>query len=215
MALDLLEHNFSGRSPGDFILTILTIADKVEVHPHLQVLPEHVAGAPRLRELAGGYKKARDAAANHDSEKMAEQLAAREECQSAASIMAYHISMISVYKKDPTVLHNTGYELKQRAVYSKNSSIPPMPTKFTVRHGGVSGAAVVTVNKEQSAASMELELSEETPPTESSFRPGGLLFKCRSELTGLEPTKRYHFRIRYRGAGGIGPWSHIVTLIMI
>ena len=156
MNLDILDTNFSRFTTGDFILKISTIADKLEVHPVFQEFPEHVSGPVRLREIAEQLKRADDAAANHDRQKVAEKKALRAEAEQATTITAQHLVMISIHRKDPDVLLNTGFDLKQHKGYNKNTSSigPAVPSKITAKNGPGSGTGLVTVPRGQGVASI-------------------------------------------------------------
>ena len=132
-------------------------------------------------------------------------------------VSAYHVVMVSLHRKDPSVLLNTGWDLKHRASYNKspNTGKLTVPSKFTVKHGTVSGTVVATVNRAQTAASVELQVTDGDPSLEASWKGLGMFFQCRMEAKGLEPARRYHFRARYQSAGATGPWSQHVSLIVI
>lgn len=216
MSLDLLDTNLSGPSNGDFILR-RTIADKLEVHLGFREFPEHVPGPARLRELTEQFKKAVDAAANHELQMVAEKKAIRAETEQAQSITAYHVVMVSIYKKDPNVLLNTGWELKRRTAWGKNASSGNLaaPSTFKVKHGTVSGTVIATVNRAQGTASTELQMTEGDPSVESLWSSLGRFSQRRIKAKSLELTKRIHFRARFHRAGAVGPWSPIVSLIII
>lgn len=217
MSLDMLDTNFSGLSSGDYILRMSIIADKLEAHPAFPEFPEHVPGPARLRELVEQFKKALDAAANGDRQKIAEKKAIRAEGEQAQTITAYHVTMISIHRKDPTVLLNTGWELRHRAAWGKgaSNSIPEAPSKFIVKHGATPGTIAASVNRAHGTASIELQATEGDPSIDSSWTLLGMFLQCRMEVKNLEPAKRYHFRARFHAAGTKGPWSQIVNLIVI
>lgn len=218
MSQELLDANFNSLSTGDFILVLHIIAGKIAIHPSFTgPLPEYVSGAEKIMELAEQLFVLDRAAAGRDKDKMAEKKALRAESEQRLAFNANHLVMLSQHRNDPELLLNAGYELKQHKNYNKNASIPlpEMPTKFTVKNGSVPGTVIAKINRSQKFGSIELQCAEADPLAEVSWRMIDMFYQCRMEGKGLESVKRYYFRARYHNAGGIGPWSAIVTLVVL
>ncbi|HBG06744.1 MAG: hypothetical protein A2075_14615 [Geobacteraceae bacterium GWC2_58_44] len=217
MSQDILDTNFSGLSTGDFILLMHIFADKIAVHPSFTgPCPEYVSGSEKLMHLAEQLFVLDRAAAGHDKDKMAEKKALRAESEQRLTFNANHLVMLSQHRKEPELLLNAGYELKHKS-YSRSTSIPlpGVPTKFTVKNGSVPGTVIATVNRPQNFRSVELQYTEADPLAEASWRSMEIFYQCRMERKGLDSVKKYHFRARYQNAAGTGPWSAIVTLVVV
>lgn len=219
MGLDLLETNLKYLHDPEFILFLRTSADKLEAHPALKEFPDHVPGPPRFRELADLLQHAVEAAKGGDKDRKEEKKALRAEGNLAQIITAAHIAMIYHHTKDPSVLLNTGWELKHRAAYGKGPGRvgpPPLPAKYSVKHGPASGTLVVTVGKGPSNTTLEVSATTDDPVVESSWYTVDIYRRCRIVLKGLEPAKKYHFRMRYRNDDeGVGPWTPPTPIIVI
>ncbi|HBG06686.1 MAG: hypothetical protein A2075_10250 [Geobacteraceae bacterium GWC2_58_44] len=216
MVPDYLLLNFSDLSTAEFIFKLINVADKLEVHPVFTAYPEHVAGPDRLRQIAEQMKKLEDAAANRDLVKVAEKKAFRAESEQTAAITGLHLTMVAVYKKDLSLLNTTGFDVKQHRTYSKSqTSEPPPPSKLTVKNGPVSGSVIVTVNRAERAATVELQIADRDPSDESGWSTVDTFFKCHMEVRNLESVKRYYFRARYKTTGGTGKWSLPVSFVVV
>jgi len=216
MSQEILDTNFTKLSHGDYILMLYTLADKLEGHLAFQDLPEHVPGPPRFRDYAEQLTKAVEAAKYGDKHKGAERDELRARSQQDITFAAQHAVMVSVHRNDPSMLANIGLEQKQRT-YTRTPTIgiPGMPSKLTVKNGSAPGTVIASVNREPGAGSIEVQYTEADPAIEAFWKSAGMFYQCRMEVKGLESVKRYHFKVRYHGSSGAGPWSAIVNLVVI
>lgn len=216
MIMDILNLNFSDLSTAEFIFKMIYISDKLEVHPFFNAFPEHVAGPARLREIVEQMKKLDDAASNRDVVKVAEAKAFRAEAEQQTAITGLHLIMVAIFKKDLSLLHNTGFDRKQQRTYTKSqtSSTSAAPSKITAKNGADPGTAIITVSHPQGTASIELRFTNGDPSDESSWSSLRDQLKCRIEMKDLESVSRYHFKARYRNGDATSPWSATVTLIV-
>lgn len=217
MIMDILNLNFSDLSTAEFIFKVTHISDKLEVHPFFKAYPEHVAGPDRLREIVEQMKKLDDAASNRDVVKVAEMKAFRAEAEQQTAITGLHLIMVAIFKKDLSLLHNTGFDRKQHKVYvkSQTSSTSAAPSKITGKNGPTPGTAFITVSRPQGAASIELLYTNGDPSDESSWKSLRDQLKCRIEMKDLESVSRYHFKARYRNGDATSPWSATITLVIL
>jgi len=213
----MLDTNYSGLSTGDFIMRMVTVAEKMEGHACFpDDCPEYVTRQEKLLKLADRLRVLDDAVAGGDTQKAAEKKALRAESEQCLIFNAQHIVMLSMHRKDPQLLLNAGYDLKQKSYNRKAENVlPNMPAKFFVKNGKVSGSILATVNRAQNVGSIELQVTDGDPLDESSWKTMPMFYHCRMEVTGLEPVKKYHFRTRYHNSGGFGPWSLVVALVVI
>ena len=212
---DILEANYTDFPVNDFIVEMQHAADKQETHEAFQgQLPEYVTKAARLREIADELGKARDAAAGGDRDRSAEKKALLAAGQLALSMNANHITMLSLARNNPGLLANCGYELKQKSSNKSVNLLDFAPEVFA-KHGNVSGALVVMAKRAKSSANIELQVTDQDPTIEASWRSLGMYNRSRIELKGLEPAKKLYFRARYHEDGNVGNWSSPVCIIVL
>jgi len=214
----LLVTNFSDLTINDFIVKTRFIADKMEVHPAFleDNLPEYLAKAPRLREIAEALGQARDAAAGGDHGKIAEKKALRELGQQALTMIAQHITMLSLHRKDPSLLNNCGFELKQQKSSAKATvSLLDLAPGLDAKHGPFSGYIALLLKRFKQSLVVEVQSTDQDPANEASWGNSGMHNRSRIEMKGLTPASRIHFRARYHDDGRTGPWSSIVSIIVL
>lgn len=214
---DLLDTNFEDLSVNDLIVTIGHAADKAETHIAFQGdLPEYVKRSPQLRQLAEDLGKARDAAAGHDQQKVAEKKALMAEGKHALTVNAHHITLLSIHRNDPTILLDAGYKHKQKLAKAKVNLLDLVP-EVSLKHGGGTGVITIVVKRAKGNASLEVQMTDQSPDVEGSWRGlgEGTYNRSRIEIKGLQPASRVHFRARYHEDGGTGRWSTPVSLIVL
>lgn len=215
----MLDTNFGGLSTGAFILRMKAVADTIENHPYFAGdCPEYVSKSDKLRQLIELLAVAdRHAAEDGGKKQKAQKKAVRAESEQRLTFNAHHLTMLALHRKEPEMMLNAGYELKQKNSYHRNINlgVPEKPERFSVKNGPVSGTAIATISRPQVLGSILVQITEADPLVESSWRDLEKFYTCRMEMKGLDPVKKCHFRARYENAGGIGPWSSVVTLVVI
>ena len=218
---ELLDANLNDLGINDFIALLLTHAERVDEHPALKEgVPEYFSVGGQLRAIASNLGLLRDAAATGNREKKAEKMAAWEEGKLAVAMNIQHITMLSLHRKDPGILHNTGLELKQKQQGGKSSINPLAETPgVAVKHvrstsGLVPGAVTVVLSRLKSSVPCELQMTDD-PSNESSWNSQGIHLKSRIEYRDLESAKRLYFRVRYHVAGKTGQWSPVASIIVL
>lgn len=217
----LVLSNLNDLGINDFIALLQNVADKTDTHPALKEgLPEYFSNGGKLREIAGNLAQLRDAAATGNREAKAEKIAAWEAGKLAVAMNAQHLTMLSLHRKDPSILNNTGLELKQRQQSAKPALnvLAESPT-VTVKHvqglsGPVSGSIVVVTSRAKNTIPFELQMTD-NPADESSWSSQGIHQKSRIEYHDLEPAKRVYFRVRYHVDGKAGHWSPTANIIVL
>lgn len=203
-------------SVNDLIVAMYQHADKAETHVAFQgTVSEYVTLPPRVRTLADGLGKARDAAARGDKESLAEQKALMAEARQVLWLNAHHVVMLSLHRNDPNLLLNAGYEPKQKGKTKTVANLLDLVPKVSPKHGPASGCVTVQVQRAKTAASVELQMTDHDPNDESSWSSQGMYSKSRFEIRGLTPATRVYFRSRYHLNGGTGRWSAPVELIVL
>jgi len=215
---DAFDLNFKSMSHADFILFLGGVAAALAVHPGYQTMPPEVPSSSKFRELETRFAEAVKAAQTKDVVKVAERDAMRAEGVIAARLTAQWAVIRSVSANDPTFLANLGLKLKKRANRSPKKISMPAPINFTVKHGKISGAVEAKCGRVGGGASYEVQYCQGDQSLEDSWNAaiGQHFAHCTDmELTGLEPGKIYHFRVRVLGNSGHGPWSTVVSLMVI
>jgi len=193
-------------------------AEKGETHVAFQgAVSDYVTLPPKLREIAASLSLARDAAAGHDENRLAEQKALMNAGIQALNHNSYHIILLAEHRKDPSMLQNAGYDLKPPKASKGTLHLLDMIPVLTVRHlEGIVGALLVIMKRAKNNASVELMMTE-TPDDEASWHrvSEGIYNRSRFELRGFEPTKRLYFRARYHEGGAVGSWCQPVSIIVL
>lgn len=220
---ELLDLNFNHHSINDFIVVVNTIADKTEAHSALKEYPEYFSGPAKLREKAALLGQLRDLSANGDREKKAEKMAVWEETKLAVIMNGQHITMLSLHRNDPSILLNTGFDLKQKHSGKSSSAsstdllaeTPGLALKYVQSASGpVPGAFTAVITKAKNKASTELQMSD-NPSDETSWKSQGIYAKARIDYKGQQSEKRLYFRARYHQEGGVSPWSQVVSIFVL
>lgn len=207
--------SFKGLSDGDFILKLRHLAPLFESHPAYRHdgLPPWIHGGPHFREHADLMTEALEVAANDKTLEPAV-AAARERAVKSIQYAVQYVVMYSDHQQDPTPMGTLGLEFKQKA-YGKNKNVPGKPTKYSVKNGKDSGDIIIQINNGfGSKGSVEVQMTTGDPADEGSWRLLGHYLKCKIEVSGLEPVKKYYFRARFQNTAGYGPWSDVVVLVV-
>ena len=200
---------------GDLAFQLETTAGLLDDHPAYrnQNHPPWVVGPTHLRECAVELKQA-SVAAKHDNSKEPERLLARDNAIQSLTFTGQFVFMFSVHAKDPTVLE-IGLDLRHRSFTKDPPTRPEKPSKFTVKHTGVSGCIYASINAWEGKGSVELQICEGDPADEAAWRILDIFHSCRMRASGLEPASKCHFRARIQNDAGKGPWSEVVDLIIL
>jgi hypothetical protein len=135
----------------------------------------------------------------------------------ALDFNADHVYRVSLYRNDPSILHNAGYDFKPEGVVKPKVNLLDWVPELSLKHmEGVSGAYIIVAKRPKSTAVIELQ-STETPDVEDSWQGigAGTFDKSRTIVRGMEPTKRMYVRGRYHLDGRVGHWSPPVCIIIL
>jgi len=210
--------NYRDCPVNDLIVFTYHAADKGETHLAFQgPVSDYVTLPPQLRQIADALGVARDAAASHDDDRVAEQKALMESTVRALDRNSYHIILFADHHKDPSLLPNGGYEMKPPKVVKGKVNLLDLIPGLRVKHlEGVTGALVVYLARAKSDASVELQMTE-TPENEGSWQrvSEGNYNRSRFELRGYQPARRIYLRARYHEGGAVGAWCTSVSIIVL
>ena len=203
---------------NDLIVYANHAAEKGATHVAFQgPVSDYVTLPPKLREIADALSVARDAAAGHDDNRMAEQKALAEIVIRALDHNSYHVILLADHHKDPSILQNAGYETKPPKTSKMKLHLVDLIPGLNLKHlKGVSGALTVALARAHTNASVELQMTE-TPDDEASWRrvSDGIYNTSRFELRGYQQAKKLYFRARYHEAGAVGAWCQPVCIIIL
>jgi len=215
VAREFFDLIFKYVSNPNFIIYLGGIADALKVHNDYQNLPEEVPNSEKFRDLANRLTEAVKAAQYGDSQKKAERDAIRVEGEEAAVALANWAVIRYLATKDSGLLANLGIALKKPAAKNLNQASVTAP-QVKAKRGKISGTVILSSPKVPGCASLEVQFCQGDPMQEQSWSAGEHFPHCsHMELTGLELGKMYHFRVRCLGNNGHGPWSAIVSLIVV
>lgn len=209
---DPIHRGYHNEGVNDLLATITRVAGKVEGHEAFQgQVSEYVYQSPRLREIASKLAAARDGGRINEVNALAA------EAVQALDFNADHLVRVSLYRNNPSLLHNAGYDFKPQGGGQQKVNLLDLVPEIYLKHlEGVSGAYVIVAKRPKTTAMVELQ-STETPEIESSWGGigEGLFNKSRTEVRGVEPAKKIYVRGRYHQDGGVGHWCPPVSLIIL
>ena len=204
---------FSGMSNAKFLTTTESLITNLENHPET---PKEVPKPyPTLQDLKDSFAKFKDlhhAAENGDRVKIEQRNLIRKTTEGDFKNYGHFLITAGM---DTYYLLDVGFSVKQPSGKKNapaNASLV-RPENPRVKHGEISGKMVLRCTPTDGAAIMDVEMTED-PSTESSWiHVNYYTHASKMEVTGLQPGKKYYFRIRNIGGNGPGPWSELVSLI--
>lgn len=208
---------FGKMSYPELITWLLGTATLQERHHfHGGTMPDWVPAWVRFRQHADTLTKTTKAAENKDTVK------ARERDQEHANTLlsintnACYVVMRAQHEKDETLLHNMGYEVKEKAKRNQaGPSISRLPLKIRVKRGPTPGSVVLTFEKDPAAGLYQLQICKGEPTGEESWGDHGNYKKCRIHIENLDRASWYYFRFRSHGDNESSPWSAPVGIIVV
>lgn len=195
---------------------LLDAATKQEEHPyHGKNMPEWVAGPPQFRQHAAALTQKEEAAKYRDSQATKERDLERAKILESIHFNACYIVMRARHEKDESLLHNTGYELKEKTKRTHAPvSVSSLPLKVTAKRGDQQGSVVLTIEKDPGAALYHVQFCKGAPTGEESWQNLGSYKKVRVFVQDLERAGWYYFRVRSQGDNETSPWSPPCDIIV-
>jgi len=214
--LDLIElnlHLLPHLQLGHFVVGL---ADAFEKHPGHQgpgAFPPPLPQLDELRQVGNNHIAVTKAAEGGDRYQAAARDALRPTTELCPTILINWAVMRSVRENNPSLIANLGLQPKIPAAKASLPALVTAPQNVTVKHGRDEGSVLLSTSKVPKGLTYHVGVCCENPSLEESWSLLGPFNRCRNmELTGLEPGKVYYFRVRCYGAGGLSPWSAIVSL---
>lgn len=216
---DPIDRSYQNESVNDLIATLKNAGKKQKDHVAFKErLPEYVTEPAVLDGLATNLEVARDAAAGHDTFRVAELKALMSQTVMVLDNNADHVVKLSRHRNDPSILLESGYNLKPETVTVKEKmKLRDLVPELSAKHvQNVPGAIVAILKLATSKAAVELQMTE-TPDEETSWKGvgQGTYSRSRIEIRELEPAKKVYLRARYHQDGGVGRWSQAVCIIVL
>lgn len=217
---DILDPNVRRQTYPQLNITLLTIADCLERHEFFKDNWEiYVPGPPHFRAHAVELNELTPGAERGDSAIKAAREAARARAELSIRVAAKYMVIRAVDKKDPGLLRNTGIPFKPSKVKTaKAASAAAIQITLTAKHVGKEiGVALLEGRHIRGGGPYLLQICKGEPLSEQDWlSPGGHYKSCsKILLRNLDSASRYYFRIRTDGPDGPGPWSQVVSLVIL
>ena len=215
--LDLLDLNFlRSLSHIEFANKIRTIASAFAVHEGFQVpWPPTIPAPPELMEIADHHIDITNEAETGNRLKKAERDAHRPKAFQQTAMTVQWAVMRSIRENNPGLIQNLGIEPKSQNT-ARNFHHPPTGAPIALKvTQGPSGSVNIKTNKVSGAVTYHVAVCLGDPTVEENWDEVAQSTYCSQAVNGLEPGKLYYFRVRCYGASGHGPWSAIVSLMVI
>ena len=215
--LDLLDLNFlRALSHIEFANKIRTIATAFSVHEGFQVpWPPTIPAPAELTESADHHTAITNEAETGNRIKKAERDAHRPMVFQKVAMTVQWAIMRSIRENNPSLIQNLAIDPKAPTA-PRSTTHPPVGTPINVKvTQGPSRSVNVKTNKVKAGITYHVAVCLGDPTVEENWDEVAQSPYCSQMVTGLEPGKLYHFRVRCFGASGHGPWSAVVTLMVI
>ncbi|MBJ6725206.1 hypothetical protein [Geomesophilobacter sediminis] len=217
---DVADTNFKRLSYPELILLTDTVAGNLETHPLFQTnYPDVVPLPSHLREQNAALRAAVNAAANRDTQKIAERNSIRAALEDDLKIVAAYVVMKSIKENDPGLITAIGFELSVKSNSRSPITYIPLnaPGELIAKHGKMSGTVTLRARKVPGAVMYELQACDGIPTGEECWETGRDFKSCsKIQVDGCEPARRRSFRLRAKGDNNThGPWSPHVTIIVL
>lgn len=219
---DILEPNVRKQTYPQLNVTLLSMADCVERHSFFKEnWASYVPGPAQFRAHAYELDELGVGADRGDRGMKAEREVARSRAELSIDVAIKYMVIRSVEQKDPTLLHHTGAPLKGKPAKSGSKAThAPASVQIilTARHvRGESGVALIEGKHIRQGGPYQLQICKGEPVSEESWYGRGGHYKTCSKIVvkDLEPANKYYFRMRSDGPDGPGPWSQVVSLIIL
>jgi hypothetical protein len=201
----------------ELILWLTDTAKLQEAHPfHGSNWPDWVPGPKRFRQHAEALTIGMKAAENKDREKMKVRDLEHAEALVSISMNANYIVMRAHHEKDESLLHDAGYEEKEK---TKKTHVQPTlrnrPMVIKVRNGPDPASLTVRFEKDPAAGAYELQICRGEPTGEQSWGDSLINKNCRAIVNNLTLATWVYVRGRSLGNNQAGPWSVPVGIIIV
>jgi hypothetical protein len=185
--------------------------------------PEHVFGGGRFREHKATMKELGIGADRGDMLLKEQRQAARDLSELDIDAAVSYVRTIAIFKREPAMLQTLHLPMKMIKMPRKGgATIQKSEIRLDLKHvKGLSGAIMVMGaligGHGGRGGPFLVNLCKGEPVSEDSwYNPGGHYTSCgKIILKDLEPANKYYVRMRTDGPEGPGPWSQVVSIIVL
>ncbi len=161
------------------------------------------------------YQSGFDAAANGDRILIGQRKAARDALETRLHLLAPYLEAVAA--GNILKLNSSGYDLRKDIVRGAHPEILSAPTDFNVKHGKLSGQAILHAARLPGAKTYVAEYTEGDPHDSATVWVGTNIFTTCSkmEINGLVRGKSYWFRVCGVNGAGYGAWTDPAGLMVL
>jgi len=215
----VIETNFRKQSFPEYYATLLLFADRLDANELYNTdRPAHIPSGDKYREHVATMKELGVGAERGDSLLKEQRQEVRNLSEIDMDASVSYIRTIAISKRAPSILLTLGLPGKDTKRSHKRRTKLQAEIYATVRHlKDTPGAIVIGASRPRDTGPYLLNLCKGEPVSEESwYNPGGHYKNCRRiVIKGLEPANRYYVRMRTDGPEGPGPWSQVVSIIVL
>jgi len=214
--MDEFDYNFSHLSPAEFFMTGGNFADSLLNHEYFSKhWADFVTHPQQLKVMLDAYKEAHLAwEADGGKKKQKERDDKRHDVHVSVVLMGQLCVMMSVHEKNPALLDTVALKRKAPIVRSSSKTVSLIAPVVSLKHGD-SGTIIVICNKVPGAGSNEIQVCLGNPNDEAAWATAGTYKGCRVTISGYEPGAKLYVRVRCHGTGVPGPFSQVVSIIVL
>jgi len=215
-----LETIFRKQSYPVYYATLHDFADSLDANEEFRTKkPDWVPGGDTFRQHVTTMKEYGIAADRGDSLHKEQRQAVRDQSELDMDSAVSLVRTIAIAKKDPSFMHTLNLPQKEthqkssRKVLSQN-----VPIDLKVKHAkDVPGGIVIEGTHVRSGGPYLVQLCKgEVVSEDSWYNPGGHHKSCaKIRIQNLERAATYYIRMRTDGPDGPGPWSNVVSIIVL
>ena len=206
----------SSLSHAGYLSTTENILSNLNNHPLVaDPIPPPFPNLDQLKAVTDSYRDLYHAAQNGDRVKIAQRNMVRADSQTKFISLANYLE--NKAGSNTYLLLDIGFDLRDRAARGTQVGTSTVEAaNVVVKHGEVTGVVLLKCARVNGAGSYEVQMMEGEASADGNWQNAGSFLHCsRMEIKGLEPGKRYSFRVRVLGANGFGPWSASVSIICL
>jgi hypothetical protein len=160
------------------------------------------------------YRQALDASVTHDSIRILERQAVRDELTELIQKLASYLAFVA--QDDEMALRSTGFELRRSNSHLTRSGPLPAPEGLHLSHGAQHGEVDLKLDKLEGASSYEVQTAQGDPTVEGNWHHA-LMSITRKNITlsAMTPMQWAWVRVRGYDTQGAGRWSEPASIVVL
>lgn len=168
----------------------------------------------RITQKYEAYRTAHLAALSRDTAKISQRNAARHELTIDLKLLTPYLEFVA--QGDPIKLASTGYELRREGTRSTTTVTLGAPEGVRVTAVPGDGTIELRAPRLAGAAAYEVQTTQGDPNEEQNWQHALTTTTVQRgvRIPGLKPGRAWA-RVRGVGAGGSGPWSPMLSVVVI